>query len=421
MTPRTDFDRELAAYLEARKTSRAPDWLGSAVRAGIATTPQRPARLTLDRWLPVRVSGWAVPPRRAVALIALVALVLALAIALALATGSRRRLPPPLGPARPGLIVLDQGGDLSLVDPNGARRTELTSGPDVDDRETWSPDGTMIAFRSQLADLSMAVVVIGLDDREPTVVATHLADVGPLVWSPDSTRVAFGGRFNGDHLVHIYVGDARRGGVVQLGGPDLFATGPSWSPDGSQIAFKRIDPTADDAIHATGDLWLMNSDGTNPHQLSSLGGGENALWNTAWSPDGKWIAFLAVNGGFDVYVISPDGKVLRNLSHSPESESWPSWSPDGTRIAFSRIGLTTWNIVVMDPDGSHAVDLSGPPVNSKAPVWSPDGLQLLAYANPDESQDVNAAIVLLDPTGRVPAISIPAANFGSASWQRLAP
>jgi Tol biopolymer transport system component len=421
MTPRTDFDRELAAYLKARETSRAPDWLGSAVRAGIVATPQRAAWRTLVRWLPGRVAGWVAPSRRAVGLIILVVLVLALAIALVVAPGSRRRLPPPLGPARPGLIVVDQGGDLSLLDPDGAPRTQLTSGPDIDDRETWSPDGTMIAFRSQLADLSMAVVVIGQDGRGRLVVADHLADVGPLVWSPDSARVAFSGRFNGDHLVHVYVGDARRDGVVRLGGPDLFAAGPSWSPDGSQIAFKRIDPTADDAIHATGDLWLMNSDGTNPHQLSSLGGGENALWNTAWSPDGKWIAFLAVNGGFDIYVISPDGKGLRNLSHSSESESWPSWSPDGTRIAFSRIGLTTWNLVVMDPDGSHEVDLTGPPVSSKAPVWSPDGTQLLAYANPDSTGDVNAAIALLDPTGRVPALSIPAAMFRSASWQRLAP
>lgn len=426
MTVRSDLDRELAAYLEARQTSRAPDGLREAVLAELATTKQRPAWMTRERWLRAEVVDRFVPTRRALGLIALLGLLVALAIAFVLVAGSRPRLPPPLGLARPGLIEFDEGGDLYVVKPDGTGRTQITSGPDVDDRAVWSPDGTMIAYLSERADLSTAVVVVSSDGRRHVTLAENLADVGNLAWSTDSTRVAFGGRFDGDHLVHIYVGDATLGGVVQLGGPNLFANEPSWSPDDQQIAFKRIDPTADDALRATGELWLMGSDGSNPHRLSSLGGGQNALVNTAWSPDGKSIAFLAtINSAYDIFEISSDGRVIHNISESPETEFWPSWSPDGTRIAFPRMSLTGVNqgiLVVVDPDGSHPVTPPGPPVNSNTAVWSPDGKQLLAYAkDPDPSRDFNVALAIFDPSGRMPAISIPEAMFTGASWQRLAP
>jgi Tol biopolymer transport system component len=200
---------------------------------------------------------------------------------------------------------------------------------------------------------------------------------------------------------------------------------PSWSPDGRELAFKRVAPCCEPAID---QLWLMNADGTNVRLLSPIRGSGNALWNTVWSPDSKRLAFLAPGGvdqHFDVYVIHEEGTGQLNISNSPEDEMWPSWSPDGMRIAFARMSPAANNagtLVVVDSDGSDQHLLNGPPINSNAPVWSPDGTKVLAYAkDPDPRFDENGAIAVFDPSARDETTTIPAPLFTSASWQRLAP
>lgn len=406
------------------------------------------------RWLPARLASGMAPMRPAAALLALLAVLVALAIALGVVVGSHQRLPPPFGLAKPGLIAFDQGGDTYVANPDGSARTKLTSSPGADVRPTWSPDGTAIAYASRSLDLSWAVIVMGADGRRPVVVADDFLDLGDIAWSPDSRRLAFAGQ-----LLHsaapidpntkrIYIGDADRPGAIQIGGPDLFGVGPSWSPNGAQIAFKRLFPPC---CGSTGEpaLWVMGADGSSPHRLSSMAqapnspASDNAFLDTAWAPDGKRLAFLAPGNGpvtrrpglaFDVYVINADGTGEVNISDSQEEEYWPSWSPDGARVAFARASTTvdctseTGNIprpcaatfVVVDPDGSHPVTLTGALVNSDPAVWSPDGTRLLGYVwNPDIES--NSAIVVFDSSGRTPPTTIPVDGFNSASWQRLAP
>jgi dipeptidyl aminopeptidase/acylaminoacyl peptidase len=122
------------------------------------------------------------------------AIVLLAAVAVALVVGSRPRLPAPFGLARPGLVAVDLGGDIYVMNADGSHRVQLTSGPAVDSRPTWSPDGTHLVFESELADLSSTLVVMGIDDRRSTTVADGIAELGGLSWAPDSRRIAFGSR-----------------------------------------------------------------------------------------------------------------------------------------------------------------------------------------------------------------------------------
>jgi TolB protein len=422
MTGQSDFDREMTAYLEARSTSRAPEGLLDSVLARVDTTRQQPGWLILARWLPGGVTSGVARMGKAVVLLAIIALLVALGIAIIVVAGSHRQLPAPFGLAKPGLIAFDLAGDIYVANPDGTGRTQLTSGPDADIRPTWSPDGTTIAYESELADLSSVVIVMGADGRHRITLADHLTETGDMVWSPDSRRVAFGARIVGSVDFHVYIAEADRPGAIQLGGQDVFGVEPSWSPDGMEIAFKRVYPCCGKPPDA---LWLIGADGSNPHQLSSRSGTRDALSNTTWSPDGRQLAFLAdgIGGSYDVYVINSDGTGERNISNSPEEEYWASWSPDGARIAFPRMSgprLIAGTFVVVDPDGSHPVLLTGPSVNSNTAVWSPDGSRLLGYVyNPNLG--TNDAIAVFDPSGRAPPTTIPEINFNYASWQRLGP
>jgi Tol biopolymer transport system component len=147
---------------------------------------------------------------------------------------------------------------------------------------------------------------------------------------------------------------------------------PSWSPDGTQIAFRseRIGEP---------EIWVMNADGTSPRQLTEG-------LSPAWSPDGSLIAF---SGHAGLSVIRPDGTGRRVLPHT-EGGEYPSWSPDASRIAFNS-NLTGDHVMyIARADGSAVVDLSNVGEGWQV-AWSPDGRYILFTSHrdhPDNYTDV---------------------------------
>jgi hypothetical protein len=286
MRPHEVTDEQIRNALTRRPD---PHEMADQLAAIVARVERAPQRRRLLDW----ITGGSVLPRSASVLLAVLGLLVVLAFALAVAVGSRHRLPPPFGLARPGLIAFDLGGDVYVSNPDGTGRIQLTSGPDGDTAATWAPDGTRIAYESRQADLSFSLMVMDTDGRNRVTLADGLLNIGDIAWSPDSRRVAFGARIVGlqtsayeNYDYRLFVAQADRPGANRLGGPDVFGLEPSWSPDGTKIAFKRVYP----CCGAPGEvaLWLMSADGTNLRRLSSmpetysnLGGGD-AFWNTAW-------------------------------------------------------------------------------------------------------------------------------------------
>jgi TolB protein len=147
---------------------------------------------------------------------------------------------------------------------------------------------------------------------------------------------------------------------------------PSWSPDGTQIAFRS-------ERSGEPEIWIMNADGTGQRRLA-------AGLSPAWSPDGSLIAFAGRAG---LSVIGPDGIGLRVLPNT-EGGEYPSWSPDRSRIAFNS-NLTGDHVMyIAHADGSRVVDLSR--VGEGWQVdWSPDGRSILFTSHrdhPDNYTDV---------------------------------
>ena len=99
---------------------------------------------------------------------------------------------------------------------------------------------------------------------------------------------------------------------------------PQFSPDGRFIALVSN-------ISGSAQIWIANSDGSNPLRLTSLSPG---LTNSPrWSPDGMRIVFASIqNNNRDLYSISVDGTSLRQLTKEPSHEGRPSWSRDGRWI-----------------------------------------------------------------------------------------
>ena len=101
---------------------------------------------------------------------------------------------------------------------------------------------------------------------------------------------------------------------------------PHYSPDGERLAFAST-------RSGTEEIWIANSDGTNPLKMTSMGGPQCS--NPQWSPDGKRIVFNSRREGTaDLYILQPDTGEVRRITHDPSEEIEPRWSRDGQWIYF---------------------------------------------------------------------------------------
>jgi Tol biopolymer transport system component len=189
-------------------------------------------------------------------------------------------------------------------------------------------------------------------------------------WSPDGSRIAFVMSPRG-HLTR-YAGDGdiylmnANGTDIRRLTHELDASFPAWSPDGSRIAF----------IEGQGQaLAIIGADGSHPHIIANRRG---YYESPAWSPDGQAIAY---NSGPNytsqaIYTISPNGTGERRLTPGSAIASNPAWSPNGTRIAYaSTDGIWTINTNGTSPRRITTCRL--PCISDAAPAWSPTGRELV--------------------------------------------
>jgi uncharacterized repeat protein (TIGR01451 family) len=186
----------------------------------------------------------------------------------------------------------------------------------------------------------------------------------------------------------IWVMDTDGTNPLQLTADPAWEGHPAWSPDGLHIAYVN---------QSTSDIWVMDPDGGNKEQLTTEPGSE---WNPAWSWDGTKIAFGADRDSDsstrdDIWVMDADGTNPKQLTTDPAQDVNPTWSPDGTKIAFESYRGNQWEVWVMDADGTNQVQLTNDPIAAGDPVWSPDGTKIAFGSFVNNNCDV----WLMDPDG----------------------
>ena len=191
-------------------------------------------------------------------------------------------------------------GNLEIykMDSDGSDLTRLTFNEAIDIAPSWSPNGRQIAFHSYRADdknphrgkeRNSEIYVMDADGGNPRRLTHHPITDGYPSWSPDGSQIAFDSGRNGgkNKDINIFVMDADGSNIKQI--TDLgFASRPKWSPDGKRIAFEGF-------IGANREILVVNADGRGRFQVSQSRRGAH-MFLGGWSPNGKQIVYADAVG-----------------------------------------------------------------------------------------------------------------------------
>jgi TolB protein len=291
-----------------------------------------------------------------------------------------------------------------MASPSATPTPTLTPSPSATPTpsHTPTPQAPRLAFASNRGG-NYDIYAMHDDGSGLTRLTDHPAEDSRPSWSPDGTRIAFDSDRRGNYDIYVMGSDGSE--VTLLTDHPSQDAYPVWSPDSSRIAFVSLrhesNPEACDPCNW--EIYVMQADGTG---LTRLTNDPAEDFGPTWSPDGTRLAFDSDRGGsYNIYVMNIDGSGVRQLTDDAAGSVSPAWSPDGNRIAFTTLRDEdqpydcspdcNWEIYTMEADGSGAVRLTNNPADDDHPAWSPDGARL-AFVS---WRDGNAEVYVMDAGG----------------------
>jgi dipeptidyl aminopeptidase/acylaminoacyl peptidase len=270
------------------------------------------------------------------------------------------------------------------IDEKSAQKLTTSS-----DKSEWdpkySPDGQMIAYLGDdTGDGSAQIFIMNSDGSNSRQISNVEGGILNFEWAPDSTQIVL----------------------------TAFAGGPKPNNAGTTppIVIDRFQFKEDWYGYLSGKrrhIFILN---INDKKVVQITNGEQDHWLPAWSPDGKWIAFVYKhrndpdrNMDTDVFIMKPEeGSEAIRISHfegtdvDPYWESPPAWSPDSKKLVWLQSGeskwiyYATWQMTVADIETGTNQNIARIDRNFYLPKWSSDGENIFALIEQDRSTWVAA-------------------------------
>jgi tetratricopeptide (TPR) repeat protein len=295
----------------------------------------------------------------------------------------------------PGLVHLgtllascyDHRTDQYSLCAQDAESNELYTWLSYAEQPALTLDGTMLAYRSS-------------DPERPGLYAVSLAiatEVTDTVAAAEMTGTVTGeaitGTMTGEAITGMMTGEAITGtiaAIVVSPGPAITITTeadvhyPTWSPDGTRIAYAQYDAEQEDWF-----IYIALADGSAPPRRIHQG-----EW-PAWGPNGL-LAFTTCSGEelCGIHLFDPATWDLRILTGSIQDRA-SGWSPSGDELAYMSDVGRSFNLYIVHAGSSHVRQITRNLFTDVMPVWSPDG-QRIAYVT---NRDDDWALYVMHPYG----------------------
>jgi Tol biopolymer transport system component len=222
----------------------------------------------------------------------------------------------------------DGNSEIYTINDNGSGLIRLTDNKVEDIMPQWSSDGTKILYISVNGG-RREIWVMNSDGSNSIRLAEDCDPTYPPSWSPDGSKILFALKPS-LRQNSIYTVDANGENLICVTDGESRGTFASWSPDGAKILYVQ-------EYQKEAYIFSMNSDGTNRVKLTR---DEGTYTVPTWSPDGKKIAYIFTKKSIlsvepMIYVMNADGSGQLGIT---KGDYDIQWSPDGTMIAFTKVG-----------------------------------------------------------------------------------
>jgi len=277
-----------------------------------------------------------------------------------------------------GLVIM-----AILTDAEAYEITQITFEPSYEGQPAWSPDGSKIAFVSD-RDGNKEIYVMDANGSEQERLTYNSCDDIEPDWSPDGSKIVFSSNRSGNY--DVWIMDADGNHQVQLTRRSWDEMAPAWRYNEDKILY--YDP------YWNGTVYIMNADGSGQTALA------NGRY-PSWSSDGTKIVFSSnQHGPLEIFLMNQDGSDQRRLTFNGRKRYEPAWSPNGNKIVFSieKLDMTPDNwtyfpdLYMMESDGSNLKRLTfddyeynffSEGLQRRRPTWSPDGTKIAYHYKGD--------------------------------------
>jgi len=254
--------------------------------------------------------------------------------------------------------MADGGQVLVLANADGTNERRLASRPESDayaqTRVAWSPDGTEIAaFAGEMPKQRSRIVLVNVESgREQVFSDARFDSGGQLLWLGDGSALLFdaieqyGGRFNWNSQLWSIAYPA---GTLRRITPDLasYANLAATASGRTLVAVR-------DEVRA--GLWVApDGDTARARPITASSNGREGATGIDWIPDGRIVYSATTQGSWDIWIANSDGSQPRPLTSDPAVENQPRVVPDGTGILFTSRASGASDVIVrrIDLDGSN--------------------------------------------------------------------
>ena len=256
--------------------------------------------------------------------------------------------------------------EIWVMDYDGANQHPLTSLRTISLTPRWSPDASRIAFTcfesGPTRVVSPQICMYSVDANKVVSFPRFRGSNSAPAWSPDGSQIMFSSSMLSNP--ELFVTDSNGGRPKRITFATGASTSPAWNPKTGQTVVFVSDRGG------IPKLYMMNADGTNTTELDLPDKGY--LIDPAWSPNGQMVAFSwrRPDGNFDIYIMEPTSRDIRQITRDSGKNERPSWAPDGRHIVFESTRNGERQIWTMLADGSqaHLLTMTG---HNESPNWSP--------------------------------------------------
>jgi serine/threonine protein kinase len=249
-----------------------------------------------------------------------------------------------------------------LVPVAGGEPRRLISEGNMIEGLCWTADGSEVIYSFVRVGMGDALFRLPISGGAPSPIAVGGVSILSPAASVRGNRLAWvDPSANTD--IWRFETSGRQSRPINLVSSTRQDTNPQISADGKKIVFSS-------ARSGTTELWVSDSDGSNPVPLTSFGG--PGVGTPRWSPDGRQIVFDSnAEGQAEIYSINAGGGKPRRLTIEPSTDARPSWSRDGRWIYFGSNRTGGWEVWKMPAEGGAAEQVTKQ--GGREAFESPDG------------------------------------------------